>query len=48
MTELVTKLHEQIILAIKKTTETKKIGLAFSGGVDSSLLAKFALISDMK
>ncbi len=40
MKDLVTKLHEQIILAIKNTTETKKIGLAFSGGVDSSLLAK--------
>ncbi|MDE1762976.1 MAG: asparagine synthase [Thaumarchaeota archaeon] len=40
MESLVTKLHEQIILAIKNTVTPKKIGLAFSGGVDSSLLAK--------
>ena len=36
----VTKLHEQMILAVRNTATPKKIGVAFSGGVDSSLLAK--------
>ena len=40
MTNLVTKLHEQIVLAIKNDLVPQKIGIAFSGGVDSSLLAK--------
>ncbi len=40
MVNLVTKLHEQIILAIKNSVKPQKIGIAFSGGVDSSLLAK--------
>lgn len=40
MEDLVANLHEQVILAIKKTLGPKKIGVAFSGGVDSSLLAK--------
>ncbi|HJU13312.1 MAG TPA: asparagine synthase C-terminal domain-containing protein [Candidatus Nitrosotalea sp.] len=40
MENLVTKLHEQIILAIKRTLVPQKVGIAFSGGVDSSLLAK--------
>ncbi|MGI0046419.1 MAG: asparagine synthase C-terminal domain-containing protein [Nitrosotalea sp.] len=40
MANLVTKLHEQMILATKNTITSKKIGVAFSGGVDSSLLAK--------
>ncbi|MDE1765772.1 MAG: asparagine synthase [Thaumarchaeota archaeon] len=40
MESLVTKLHEQIILAIKNVSASQKIGLGFSGGVDSSLLAK--------
>lgn len=40
MTNLVTQIHEQMIHAIQKTIATKKIAIAFSGGVDSSLLAK--------
>ena len=40
MKSLVTKLHDQIIFAVKNTVTSKKIGIAFSGGVDSSLLAK--------
>src|SRR5574337_930755 len=40
MTSLVTKLHEQIILAIEHSLKPQKVGIAFSGGVDSSLLAK--------
>ncbi len=40
MKNLVTKLHEQIILAIENTLKPQKIGIAFSGGVDSTLVAK--------
>ena len=40
MVNLVTQTHEQIIHAIQNTLTTKKIAIAFSGGVDSSLLAK--------
>lgn len=40
MENLVTKLHGQMILAIKNSVTQKRIGIAFSGGVDSSLLAK--------
>ncbi|MDE1727168.1 MAG: asparagine synthase [Thaumarchaeota archaeon] len=40
MTNLVTQTHEKIIHAVKNTVTSKKIGIAFSGGVDSSLLAK--------
>lgn len=36
----VTQIREQIIHAIQNTLTTKKIAIAFSGGVDSSLLAK--------
>ncbi len=36
----VTQIREQIIHAIQNTLITKKIAIAFSGGVDSSLLAK--------
>lgn len=35
-----TKLREQVILAVKSSLKRQKIGIAFSGGVDSSLLAK--------
>ncbi len=45
MSNLLTSLHEQILFATKNTTTSKKIGVAFSGGVDSSLLAK--ICSDM-
>ncbi len=34
------KLHQHIIKSIQKVVADKKIGIAFSGGVDSSLLAK--------
>jgi asparagine synthase (glutamine-hydrolysing) len=34
------KLHKKMNESIQKTTDKKKIGIAFSGGVDSSLLAK--------
>ena len=34
------KLHQHIIKSIQKVVVDKKIGIAFSGGVDSSLLAK--------
>ncbi len=40
MSNLVTKLHEQIILAVENTLKPQKVGIAFSGGVDSSFLAK--------
>jgi len=40
MTEYITKLHEQMIQSIKNSIHSKKIGIAFSGGVDSSVLAK--------
>ena len=40
MAEHNTKLQEQMIRSIKNSTNTKKIGIAFSGGVDSSVLAK--------
>ena len=38
--EYIIKLHEQMIRSIKNSTNSKKIGIAFSGGVDSSVLAK--------
>ena len=34
------KLHKKMNESIQKTTDKKKIGIAFSGGVDSSLLTK--------
>ncbi|HSF27578.1 MAG TPA: asparagine synthase C-terminal domain-containing protein [Nitrosopumilaceae archaeon] len=34
------KLHKKMNESIQKTTDKKTIGIAFSGGVDSSLLAK--------
>lgn len=40
MTECITKLQEQIMQSIKNSTNSKKIGIAFSGGVDSTMLAK--------
>ncbi|MGI0101895.1 MAG: asparagine synthase C-terminal domain-containing protein [Nitrosotalea sp.] len=40
MVNPVTQIHEQIIHAIQNLLATKKIAVAFSGGVDSSLLAK--------
>jgi asparagine synthase (glutamine-hydrolysing) len=40
MANPVTQIHEQIIHAVQNTITTKKIAIAFSGGVDSSLLAK--------
>ncbi|MGI0074015.1 MAG: asparagine synthase C-terminal domain-containing protein [Nitrosotalea sp.] len=38
--EYIIKLHEQMKRSIKNSTNSKKIGIAFSGGVDSSVLAK--------
>src|SRR5574339_633465 len=40
MSDLKDELHQQMIQAIRHTVDDKKIGIAFSGGVDSSLLAK--------
>ena len=40
MADLKNKLHQQMIKSIHKVVVDKKIGIAFSGGVDSSLLAK--------
>ncbi len=40
VTEHITKLHEQMIQSIKNSVKSKKIGIAFSGGVDSTVLAK--------
>ncbi len=40
MVNLVSELHNQIIQSIQRAIDEKKIGIAFSGGVDSTLLAK--------
>ncbi|MGI0010351.1 MAG: asparagine synthase C-terminal domain-containing protein, partial [Nitrosopumilaceae archaeon] len=40
MVDLKDKLREKMNESIQKTVNDKKIGIAFSGGVDSSLLAK--------
>jgi asparagine synthase (glutamine-hydrolysing) len=40
MANLVSELHTQIIQSVQRTVNDKKIGIAFSGGVDSTLLAK--------
>jgi asparagine synthase (glutamine-hydrolysing) len=40
MTNLEKKLQEQIMQSIQNLVDSKTIGIAFSGGVDSSLLAK--------
>ena len=40
LADLKGKLHEKMNESIQKTIDDKKIGIAFSGGVDSSLLAK--------
>ena len=36
----ISELVKELQIAIKDTVSDKKIGIAFSGGVDSSLLAK--------
>lgn len=38
------RLHKKMDEAIEKTTSKKRIGIAFSGGVDSSLLAKICAL----
>ena len=43
MADLVSELNTQIIQSIHKTVNDKKIGIAFSGGVDSTLLAKICV-----
>lgn len=43
MANLVSELHTQIIKSIQKTVKDKEIGIAFSGGVDSTLLAKICV-----
>ena len=40
MVDLLSELHTQIIRSIQQTVKDKKIGIAFSGGVDSTLLTK--------
>ena len=40
MTNLISEFHTQIAQSVKNTVKDKKIGIAFSGGVDSTLLAK--------
>ena len=43
MANLVSELHTLITWSIQKTVKDKKIGVAFSGGVDSTLLAKICV-----
>ena len=43
MTNLVSELHSHIVQSIQKSVKDKKICIAFSGGVDSSLLAKICV-----
>src|SRR5690242_5724178 len=43
MTNLISELHTHLIQSIKNTVKDKKIGIAFSGGVDSTLLAKICV-----
>jgi len=43
MDDIKKDLHIQMLESIRKTIPTQKIGLAFSGGVDSSLLAKLSV-----
>jgi asparagine synthase (glutamine-hydrolysing) len=43
MGNLTSELHTQIIQSIKRSVTDKKIGISFSGGVDSSLLAKICV-----
>ena len=43
MTNLISELHTQITQSVKSTVKDKKIGIAFSGGVDSTLLAKICV-----
>ncbi|MHB8601660.1 MAG: asparagine synthase C-terminal domain-containing protein [Nitrosotalea sp.] len=40
MTDLENDLHTQMVQAIESVKDSKKIGISFSGGVDSCLLAK--------
>ena len=40
MTDLENQLHAQMVRAIEVVKDSKKIGISFSGGVDSCLLAK--------
>ena len=40
MTNLISEFHTQIAQSVKNTVKDKKIGIAFSGGVDSTLIAK--------
>ena len=40
MTDLENQLHAQMVRAIEAVKDSKKIGISFSGGVDSCLLAK--------
>lgn len=46
MANLISELHTQIAQSIKNTVKDKKIGIAFSGGVDSTLLAKVCVDLD--
>jgi len=43
MTNLISELHTQVIQSVQKTVNEKKIGIAFSGGLDSTLLAKICV-----
>ena len=43
MADLKDELHQQMIQSIQNAVSDKTIGIAFSGGVDSSLLAKICL-----
>ncbi|HYL67137.1 MAG TPA: asparagine synthase C-terminal domain-containing protein [Nitrosopumilaceae archaeon] len=43
MANLVSELYNQITKSIQNTVKDKKIGIAFSGGVDSTLLAKMCV-----
>jgi len=43
MANILSELHIQITQSIQNTVKDKKIGIAFSGGVDSTLLAKICV-----
>src|SRR5260370_10375728 len=46
MTNLISEIQNQIDQSIKSTIKDKKIGISFSGGVDSTLLAKICVDLD--
>ena len=43
MNDITKKLHEQIQISVHETVKENNIGLAFSGGVDSTLMSKICM-----